>query len=206
MSRFTVPQKLFPTSSPATFTCPSSSKIKISFCFSLDMVRYPSNPGYLWDFPLKKNNSTKPPCPIYDIPSSPVPACVDWDSGEKVEALETIEVAVQKQLRKKHTYLQRVQGNYRLRKIIFHTQVIRNWNVKKGYPEDRDLAPRLTRSSKFRYPPPSRAQPLVLPAPVPVAVDPPVVPPCYSSPQKLPLKLSQSLPLSPQVPCQPCKP
>ena len=157
------------------------------------MSQYPSNPGYLWDLPAKLNNSTDLPGPIFNKPENPVPEIIAWSSGEKVEHLEALEVAVQIELRKKHTYLTKVRGNYKLKKIIFHTQLIRNSNVRRGYPENRGLPDRPLRRSK-RFPPPSKAQSLVLPDPEPEAILPPGVPLVVSAPRNFPWNFHWGVP------------
>src|SRR6476620_7620297 len=91
-----------------------------------------------WHLQPKITFQTPPPGPIFNFPVNPVPHYIASGSGDKVEALETTEKTVQLLLRKKHLYLTKVKSSYKLRKIIFHTQLVRDYNLKKGYPENRN--------------------------------------------------------------------
>src|SRR4051812_15487476 len=103
--------------------------------------------AFLWDLKAKKENKITYPDTIYDIPNNSAPASVKEGSGDKVEALEALEALVQVELRKKHLYLTRVKSTYKLKKIIFHTQIQRNRNRKKGYPENHNLGLRSIKKS-----------------------------------------------------------
>ena len=92
-----------------------------------------------WTLPPRKVDLPTKLVPSFDLPHNPVPYYVSSLSGDKVQSLETTEKSVQLLLRKKHLYLTRVKHTYKLRKLIFHTQVYCNWNVSKGYPENRSL-------------------------------------------------------------------
>lgn len=96
-----------------------------------------------WHFGPKLNHQTKPPTPIFNILVSPVSPQATIDCGAKVEELETTEKTVRLLLRRKHIYLIRVKHTYKLKEIIFHNQIQRNWNRRKGYPENRNLRPRI---------------------------------------------------------------
>src|SRR5687767_7521943 len=85
---------------------------------------------HTWHFITKKNNTT---VSNWNIPSNPVPWSVYWGSGDKVEHIESLEFAIQQRLRKKHLYLTRSKSTYKLKKLIFHTQIVRTWNVENGY-------------------------------------------------------------------------
>ena len=100
-----------------------------------------------WHLRPKNNLKTPPPGPIFDHPVNPVPHYIASASGDKVEALETTEKTVQLLLRKKHLYLTKVKSTYKLRKIIFHTQLVHDYNLKKGYPENRNLGTRPLKTS-----------------------------------------------------------
>lgn len=135
-----------------------------------------------WHLGPKKNTLSYPPGPIFDIPVNPVPHYIATDCGDKVQDLETTEKTVQLLLRRKHLYLTKVKNIYKLKKIIFHTQIVRNWNIKNGYPENRNLGPRPMKYSTQNYPVPTS----VAKAPQSETVIPPVVPPHTTIPKTWP--------------------
>src|SRR4051812_27355301 len=98
--------------------------------------------GLHWQLGPKKNNQTTPPAPFFDKLVSPASPEANLDRGSKVEALEVTVKPVQLLLRRKHLYLTKVKHTYKLKKIIFHTQLVRNWNRQRSYPENRNLGPK----------------------------------------------------------------
>src|SRR5688500_15559058 len=136
-----------------------------------------------WHSTPKKNNPT---VSNWNIPSNPVPWCVYWGSGDKVEHIESLEFAIQQRLRKKHLYLTRNKHSYKLKKIIFHTQIVRTWNAENGYPTHRN-APNLNppKTSTTLAQPLGPVVPFVPEVPAPIAALP-VVPPFAAVPRSFP--------------------
>ena len=109
-----------------------------------------------WSLSTEQENRSPRIGTIFDHAVNPVPDYIDWDSGDKVQDLETIEKAVQLHLRTKHLYLYRVDNKYKLKKVIYPRQLVRNSNHSRGLPEDFGYHP-VTKTSTIKYPPPTRA-------------------------------------------------
>ena len=108
------------------------------------MSPYPINSGSHWQLPNKRNNHTNFPGPIYNIPENPVPESIAEKSGDKVEALETLETTVQVELNKRNIYLTQVSGNYNLEynphfvpyfaPLVALVPRVYPWNFRQGVP------------------------------------------------------------------------
>jgi hypothetical protein len=151
----------------------------------MDIFGYPLESGYLWENNIKRDIPLIPPGPIFDKPVNPVPKHVSATAGDKVEHLETLEKEVQLKLRKKHLYLTRTKGTYKLKKIIFTTQIQRNWNVARGYPENLRLPD--------NRPPKYSAVPDFVELPAPIATLP-VVPNHTATPRSFPRNFFRGVP------------
>jgi hypothetical protein len=140
------------------------------------------NSGLHWQLGPKKNPQPTPPTPIFDKLVSPASPEANLDRGDKVEALEVTEKPVQLLLRRKHLYLTKVKHTYKLKKIIFHTQLVRNWNRQRGYPENRNLGPRPIKYSAN------------LPDSVAKAEQPSKLPPVVKAPRNFPWNFHRAFP------------
>ena len=92
-----------------------------------------------WYLGPKINPQNKSIGPIFDLPVSPAHSHAKVHCGSKVEDLETLEKPIRTLLKKSHIHLIKVRHTYKLKKIIFPTQVFKNYNRRKGYPEIRGL-------------------------------------------------------------------
>ena len=150
-------------------------------------------PEESWYFGPKKKPQNKPPGPIFDLPESPVHSNIKADSGDKVEALETTEKAILLLLKRSHIHLVQVRHTYKLKKIIFHTQLFKNHNCRKGYPENRGLVFRPIKYSTYL---PGRAVELVYPPEIEPVYPPEIFSPVVAAPKKLPWNFHRAKPRS----------